>query len=81
MGVIGAGSLGEMYGFSNVITVDIGGTSLDLGLIRNGVYSYSSIPLIGGFPVNVPMITTHSAPMASGSIASLDALTKPPGRT
>jgi N-methylhydantoinase A len=74
MGVIGAGSLGKMYGFSNVITVDIGGTSLDIGLIRNGVYSYSSNPLIGGFPVNVPMITTYSAPIASGSIASLDAL-------
>ena len=76
MGVIGAGSLGKRYGFSNVITVDIGGTSLDLGLIRNGVYSYSSTPLIGGFPVNVPMITTHSAPIASGSIARLNALRK-----
>ena len=72
MGVIGAGSLGKMYGFSNVFTVDVGGTSLDIGLIRDGVYSYSSNPLIGGFPVNVPMITTHSAPIASGSIARLD---------
>jgi N-methylhydantoinase A/acetophenone carboxylase len=72
MGVIGAGSLGKMYGFSKVITVDIGGTSLDLGLIRDGVYSTSSNPLIGGFPVNVPMITTYSAPIASGSIARLD---------
>ena len=72
MGVIGAGSLGKMYGFSNVITVDVGGTSLDIGLIRDGVYSYSSNPLIGGVPVNVPMITTHSAPIASGSIARLD---------
>jgi N-methylhydantoinase A/acetophenone carboxylase len=74
MGVIGSGSLGKLYGFSNVITVDVGGTSLDIGLIRDGVYSYSSNPLIGGVPVNVPMITTHSAPIASGSIARLDAL-------
>jgi N-methylhydantoinase A/acetophenone carboxylase len=72
MGVIGAGSLGKMYGFNNVITVDVGGTSLDIGLIRDGVYSYSSNPLIAGFPVNVPMITTHSAPIASGSIARID---------
>jgi N-methylhydantoinase A/acetophenone carboxylase len=72
MGVIGAGNLGKRYGFSNVITVDIGGTSLDIGLIRDGVYSYSSHPLIGGFPVNVPMITTFSAPIASGSIARID---------
>jgi N-methylhydantoinase A/acetophenone carboxylase len=74
MGVIGAGSLGKMYGFSNVITVDIGGTSLDLGLIRDGVYSYSPHPLIAGFPVNAPMITTYSAPIASGSIARLEGL-------
>ncbi len=72
LGVIGAGSLGKMYGFSNVITVDIGGTSLDLGLIRDGVYNYDLNPLISGFPVSVPMITTYSAPIASGSIARLD---------
>ena len=72
LGVIGAGSLAEMYGFSNVITVDIGGTSLDLGLIRGGVPNYDLNPLISGFPVSVPMITTYSAPIASGSIARLD---------
>jgi N-methylhydantoinase A len=72
LGVIGAGSLGESYGFSNVITVDIGGTSLDLGLIRNGAYIYDLNPLINGFPVSVPMISTYSAPIASGSIAGLD---------
>jgi N-methylhydantoinase A len=72
LGVIGAGSLGETYGFSNVITVDIGGTSLDLGLIRDGAYIYDLNPLINGFPVSVPMISTYSAPIASGSIARLD---------
>ena len=72
LGVIGAGTLGEMYGFSNVITVDIGGTSLDLGLIRDGVHHYDMNPSITGFPVSVPMITTYSAPIASGSIARLD---------
>jgi N-methylhydantoinase A len=73
LGVIGAGSLGKLYGFPNVITVDIGGTSLDLGLIRNGVPHYSPNPAIGGFTVSVPMITTYSAPIASGSIARVDA--------
>ena len=73
LGVIGAGSVGKLYGYPNVVTVDIGGTSLDLGLIRNGAHRYSSNPLIGGFPVSVPMITTYSAPIASGSIARVDA--------
>lgn len=76
LGLIGAGSLGKLYGFSNVITVDVGGTSLDIGIIVDGVYSSSSTPLIGGLPVSVPMITTHSAPIASGSIAKVDASKK-----
>jgi N-methylhydantoinase A len=73
LGVIGAGSLGDMYGFPNVITVDIGGTSLDLGIIREGACSYSTNPLVAGFPVSIPVITTYSAPIASGSIARVDA--------
>ncbi|MGD0229732.1 MAG: hydantoinase/oxoprolinase family protein [Syntrophorhabdales bacterium] len=73
LGVIGAGNLGGTYGFPNVITVDIGGTSLDLGIIREGAYTYSTNPLIAGFPVSVPVITTYSAAIASGSIAGVDA--------
>jgi N-methylhydantoinase A/acetophenone carboxylase len=74
LGVIGAGNVASIYGFRNVLTVDIGGTSLDLGFIRNGVYSYDLIPSIAGLPVTVPMITTYSAALAGGSIASLDPL-------
>jgi N-methylhydantoinase A/acetophenone carboxylase len=73
LGVIGAGSLGDMYGFSNVITVDIGGTSLDIGLIRDGACQFDFNPVINGFPISVPMITTHSAPVASGSIGKVTA--------
>ena len=72
LGVIGAGNVASIYGFRNVLTVDIGGTSLDLGFIRNGVYSYDLVPSIAGLPVTVPMITTYSAALAGGSIASLD---------
>lgn len=72
LGVIGAGRVAEKSGYKNVLTVDIGGTSLDLGLIREGIYHYELIPTIVGLPVTVPMINTYSAPLAGGSIASLD---------
>ena len=72
LGVIGAGNVAAIYGFRNMLTVDIGGTSLDLGFIRDGLYSYDLIPSVAGLPVTVPMITTHSAALAGGSIASLD---------
>jgi N-methylhydantoinase A/acetophenone carboxylase len=72
LGVIGAGNVGKTYSFRNVLTVDIGGTSLDLGLIRDGVCSYDPTPTISGLSVSVPMITTYSSPLGGGSIASLD---------
>jgi N-methylhydantoinase A len=72
LGLIGAGELGKMYGLSNVVTVDMGGTSLDLGLIQNGVYPYSMTPEISEITVSVPMISTYSLPLASGSIANVD---------
>ena len=76
LGVIGAGSLGKKYGYPNVITVDIGGTSLDIGLIRDGAYHFDFNPVINDFPISIPMITTHSAPIASGSIGRLSASQK-----
>lgn len=69
LGVIGAANLGKAYGIKDIITVDIGGTSLDIGIIQNGLHHYDSSPEIIGFPISVPMITTYSAPIASGSIA------------
>lgn len=76
LGVLGAGNVGTTYAFRNVLTVDIGGTSLDIGLIRDGVYCYDLIPSIVGLPVSIPMITTYSAALAGGSIASLDSSRK-----
>jgi N-methylhydantoinase A/acetophenone carboxylase len=72
LGLLGAAKLGKLYRLESVMTVDNGGTSLDLGLIQNGALPYSYNPQISGLPVNVPMIYTVSRPLASGSIAHLD---------
>ena len=72
LGLLGAVKLGKLYHLESVMTVDNGGTSLDLGLIQNGALPYSYNPQISGLPVNVPMIYTVSRPLASGSIAHLD---------
>ncbi|RJX23109.1 MAG: hydantoinase/oxoprolinase family protein [Dethiobacter sp.] len=73
LGLIGAKSLALLYDYRNVLTVDIGGTSLDIGYIYNGEYNYSFQPKIIDLPVSIPMITTYSAPIASNSIARLNA--------
>jgi N-methylhydantoinase A len=72
LGLLGAARMGSLYQLESVMTVDNGGTSLDLGLIRNGTLPYSYNPSISGLPVSVPMIYTVSRPLASGSIAHLD---------
>jgi N-methylhydantoinase A len=71
-GMCAARSLGRLYGFDNVVTTDIGGTSQDVGLVRDGAYIYASRPRISGVTVNIPMIDVHSVGLAGGSIISLD---------
>ena len=72
LGLLGAAKIGKLYHLESVMTVDNGGTSLDLGLIKNGTLPYNYNPHISGLPVSVPMIYTVSKPLASGSIAHLD---------
>jgi N-methylhydantoinase A len=71
-GMCAARNLGRLYGFDNVVTTDIGGTSQDVGLIREGAYTYESLPRISDVAVNIPMIDVHSVGLAGGSIISLD---------
>jgi len=71
-GLCAASYIGKLYDYGNVVSVDIGGTSLDVGVIRGGAYSYELLPCISDVTVNVPMIFVYSVGIAGGSIASLD---------
>jgi len=68
LGVLGAQLVGKAHGFSEVIAVDVGGTSLDIGIIRGGSHNYTLTPIISDLPVSVPMIVTHSAGIGGCSI-------------
>ncbi|MDH5365124.1 MAG: hydantoinase/oxoprolinase family protein, partial [Dehalococcoidia bacterium] len=71
LGVFGAELVGKIHGFTNVVAVDVGGTSLDIGIILDGVHNYCSTPIVSDLPVAVPMIVTHSVGLGGGSIVSL----------
>jgi N-methylhydantoinase A len=71
-GMCAARNLGQLYGYDNVVTTDIGGTSEDVGLIQEGNYTYESLPRISDVIVNIPMIDVYSVGLAGGSIISLD---------
>jgi N-methylhydantoinase A len=75
-GMCAARNLGKLYGYDNVVTTDIGGTSQDVGLVRDGAYTYESLPRISDVTVNIPMIDVHSVGLAGGSIISLDGSNK-----
>lgn len=71
-GIIAAAYSASAAGFPNVITYDMGGTSTDVGLIRNGVPEVSSeLELEYAMPVHVPMVDVHTIGAGGGSIAFL----------
>jgi N-methylhydantoinase A len=72
LGVFGAELVGKAHGYTEVIAVDVGGTSLDIGIIRGGSHNYSMTPVISGLPVSVPMIVTHSVGIGGCSIVKLN---------
>ena len=70
-GAIGAAGAGEKSQIKNVITLDMGGTSTDVCLIRNGQTAISSVRDISGFRIRLPMVDIHTVGAGGGSIAQL----------
>lgn len=71
-GVIAGADISEQTGMKNLITIDMGGTSLDTALIENGIPQYTTNSHINDFPINVPMVEMHTIGSGGGSIAWID---------
>jgi N-methylhydantoinase A len=72
-GVIGTVGLGAQLGLPNLITFDMGGTSTDVCLIRDGEPAKKSERTMGGFPVRTRTLDIHTIGAGGGSIAWTDA--------
>ena len=74
-GVLGGAWVGELAGRRNVITLDIGGTSADIGVVTDGRFAEASArdTFVAGYPILVPMIDLHTIGAGGGSIAHVDA--------
>jgi N-methylhydantoinase A len=60
-------------GHRNIITCDMGGTSFDVGVIRDGRPALTADKELGyGLPVRVPMIDIHTIGAGGGSIARVN---------
>ena len=72
-GVAAGVYLGQLQGFKNLITYDMGGTSTDVCLIENLNVPTTSDQLIEGYPIRTPQIDIVTIGAGGGSIAWIDA--------
>ncbi|MBU0595671.1 hydantoinase/oxoprolinase family protein, partial [Candidatus Bipolaricaulota bacterium] len=72
-GVEGARLIGRLAGETDLITLDMGGTSCDVALIRNGKISRVSSGKVAGYPIAMQMADIHTIGAGGGSIAWIDA--------
>jgi N-methylhydantoinase A len=71
-GVTGAIAVARGAGLSNIITMDMGGTSTDVCLVTDGNPEITSDAFINRLPLKMPMIDIVSVGAGGGSIAWLD---------
>ena len=72
-GVIGAVRLAKIVGDADVITLDVGGTSSDISLIRDGALSVTAETEVEGLPVGLPSIDIVNIGAGGGSLGFFDA--------
>jgi N-methylhydantoinase A len=70
-GVAGAARIASEAGFADIISIDVGGTSADVSLIREGTLAFTSEGKIGEFPLQLPIVDIHTIGAGGGSIASI----------
>jgi N-methylhydantoinase A len=68
-GVVGAVAAGARSSRRDLITFDMGGTSTDVCLVRDGKPEMAFGRSVAGFPVRLPSIDIHTVGAGGGSIA------------
>ena len=68
-GVVAALEVARAAGIGNVVTMDMGGTSLDVCVIQHGQAPLSPAGRLSGLPVKVPQVDLHTIGAGGGSIA------------
>ncbi|MFC3230148.1 hydantoinase/oxoprolinase family protein [Marinibaculum pumilum] len=71
-GVIGAVRVAAIVGDADVITLDIGGTSSDIALIRSGTAGVTAETEVNGLPVGLPSTDIANIGAGGGSLGHID---------
>ena len=72
-GIVGGAAIAEACGIANAITLDMGGTSADVALIRDGRPLATTRGKLGAHAVLLPMLDLVTIGAGGGSVAWLDA--------
>ena len=72
-GVIGAAFAAESSGVRDFVSLDMGGTSNDVAVVRNGTPLLAAEGAIGPYPVRTPMVDVNTIGAGGGSVAWIDA--------
>lgn len=71
-GVVGAGGFARLIGRANLITIDMGGTSLDASLVLDNTPVLYHGAEFEGLPINTPSLYIHTIGAGGGSLGYLD---------
>ena len=72
-GVVGARAAAQACGIDDIITVDIGGTSADICLVKDGRIGLTQAGSVGDWPLALPIVDMITIGAGGGSIARVDA--------
>lgn len=71
-GVAGAALVARMAGFDRALSIDIGGTSADVGLIIDGEPLVEAGGMVAGVPIALPRVLVETVSAGGGSIGWVD---------
>jgi N-methylhydantoinase A len=71
-GVVGAAAVLRAANFENALTIDIGGTSADAGLVLGGEPLVEPGGSVAGIPIALPRVLVETVSAGGGSIAWID---------
>ncbi len=71
-GVMAALDLARRQGLETLLTLDVGGTSSDVAMLRGGQVPFTNERAIGGYPIAAPSVEIETVGAGGGSIAFID---------
>src|SRR5439155_880781 len=72
LGLFAASYFARTYHMSHVVTLDVGGTTSKVGIIRDGRVVMTNDADILGIPINAPTVMMQSTALGGGSVVNVD---------